>query len=258
MDAERARLAAADRGEAGWRLWGALRLRTRLGHRARGLQRRRRRLGFVPVRARAVAGVPLERGRARRDLRREPAVVFRVRLLERPRPDREGAHLRADRSARQPRRGRQGALVVRRLDADALVDAVALPLPAARVPLRRPARGERAAYPQRPGVRARRHRRTRAGVLGHRRRLREGNSDRHRRPADRAQRGPRAGPTRGSADPVVPKHLGLGPDQRSRGTCRRPDQRYCCARPTSDRPGRRSAARRAAPDAGHDDPRRPR
>ena len=43
----------------------------------------------------------------------------------------------------QPRRGRQGVLVVPRLHADPLVDALALPLPAGRVPVRRPGRGER-------------------------------------------------------------------------------------------------------------------
>ena len=44
----------------------------------------------------------------------------------------------------QPRRGRQGVLVVPRLDADALVDALALHVPAGRVPLRAARRRERA------------------------------------------------------------------------------------------------------------------
>ena len=60
----------------------------------------------------------------------------RAGVLERRRPDPEGAHLRPHRPRGQPRRGRQGVLVVPRLHADALVDALALPLPAARVPLR--------------------------------------------------------------------------------------------------------------------------
>ena len=44
----------------------------------------------------------------------------------------------------QPRRGRQGVLVVPRLDADALVDALALHVPAGRVPVRAARRRERA------------------------------------------------------------------------------------------------------------------
>ena len=54
-----------------------------------------------------------------------------------------------DRPRGQPRRGRQGVLVVRRRDADRLVAALALPLPAGRVPVRAAARGERAARPAR-------------------------------------------------------------------------------------------------------------
>ena len=108
-----------------------------VGDGARGLQRRRRRLGVLPARPRALARVPLERGRARRDLRRPPAAVLRVRAVERARPDPQGAHLRAHRARGQPRRGRQGVLVVPRLHADALVDALALRVPAGGVPVRR-------------------------------------------------------------------------------------------------------------------------
>ena len=118
--------------------------RARLGHGARGLQRGRRRLGVLPARARALARLPLERGRPRRHLRPRAAHVLRARVLERPRPVPEGAHLRAHRPRRQSRRGRQGVLVVRRRDADRLVAALALPLSAGRVPVRAPARGERA------------------------------------------------------------------------------------------------------------------
>ena len=45
----------------------------------------------------------------------------------------------------QPRRGRQGVLVVPRRAAEPRLEPLALPLPAARVPVRRPGRGERAA-----------------------------------------------------------------------------------------------------------------
>ena len=76
---------------------------------------------------------------------------------------------------RQPRRGRQGVLVVPGLHADPLLDALALPLPAGRLPVRRPGRGQRAARPRRARVRAGRHRRLRRRpVLGGDGRLRQG------------------------------------------------------------------------------------
>ena len=64
------------------------------------------------------------------------------------RPDPQGADLRPHRRRGQPRRGRQGVLVVPRLHADPLVDALALPLPAGRVPLRRARRREPAPRPR--------------------------------------------------------------------------------------------------------------
>ena len=53
-----------------------------------------------------------------------------ARAVERRGPDPQGAHLRAHRTRGQPRRGRQGVLVVPRRHAQPLLDAVALPLPA--------------------------------------------------------------------------------------------------------------------------------
>ena len=61
--------------------------------------------------------------------------------------------------AGQPRGGRQGVLVVPRRPAQPRVAAVALPLPAGRVPLRRPGRRERPAGPEPARVRAPGHRR---------------------------------------------------------------------------------------------------
>ena len=48
---------------------GTLPLRAGVGHRARGLLRRRRRLELLPVRPRPLARLPLERGRPGRSLR---------------------------------------------------------------------------------------------------------------------------------------------------------------------------------------------
>ena len=114
-------------------------------------------------------------------LRRPADVLLRARAVERRGPDPQGADVRARRRRRQPRRGRQGVLVVRGLHADPLLDALALPLPAGRVPLRPDlvaVNAQRA--PRRAGVRAGRHRRLRRGpVLGGHRRLRQGRPDRH-------------------------------------------------------------------------------
>ena len=171
---------------------------------------------LLPPRSRPVARVPLERGRHGRDLRHPPRAVPGPRALERRRPDPEGADVRPDRAAGQPRRGRQGVLVVPRGAAEPRPAALALPLPAGRVPVR----GARQPRPRaaRPRVRAARHRRVRRRPLlvgrGH---LREGLADR---------------------DP--------GADRPSRTTGRTRRRSTCCrrcgsatrgvGRPTTDRP----------------------
>ena len=97
-----------------WTALGAVPHRAAVGHGARGLQRRRRRLGLLPARPRPLARLPLERGRPGRHLRRPAAALLRAGALERPRPDPQGAALRPDRPRGQPRRGRQGVLLLPR------------------------------------------------------------------------------------------------------------------------------------------------
>ena len=65
----------------------------------------------------------------------------------------------------QPRRGRQGVLVVPRRAAEQRLARVALPLPAGRVPVRRAGRGERRPVQARAGIRVDRHRRLRRRPL---------------------------------------------------------------------------------------------
>ena len=113
---------------------GAVSERARLGHRPRGLLRERRRLGIVPARPRALPRVPLERGRDGRHLGHPPRALPRARALERRGPDPEGADVRPDGAAGEPRRGRQGVLVVPRGPAEPRAPALALPLPAGRLP----------------------------------------------------------------------------------------------------------------------------
>ena len=63
-------------------------------------------------------------------------------LLERPRPDPEGTATSASPVGGEPRRGREGVLLPRRRDADALVPVPALQVPAGRVPVPVAARRE--------------------------------------------------------------------------------------------------------------------
>ena len=160
---------------------GTVPQRARLGHGPRGLQRRRRRLAILPARPRPLARLPLERGRPRRHLRPPSAHLLRARAVERPRPDPQGAALRPDRPAGQPRRGRQGVLLLSRQHADALLHEVAATSTRRRRSrTRSSSRRTRAADAQRPGVRAARHRRLRRRSLLRRvRRVREGRARRH-------------------------------------------------------------------------------
>ena len=136
MGAERDRVDAFGKLEdgllAGQRLVpvGSVPERAPVGHGARGLQRRRRGVGLLPPRPRPVAGLPVGRGRPGRLQRHRAAAVPVAGALERPGPDPQGADLRAHRQRGQPRRGRQGVLVVRRRAAEPLAQPVALPLPA--------------------------------------------------------------------------------------------------------------------------------
>ena len=113
-----------------------------MGHGPRGLQRGRQRLGLLHARPVPLARLPLGRGRPRRDLGRQAAPLLRARALERARPDPQGAALRPHEQRGEPRRGRQGVLLLPRLDADALVHEVPLQVPAAGVPVPRPRRDE--------------------------------------------------------------------------------------------------------------------
>ena len=97
--------------------------------------------------------------------RHPPRPLPRARALERSRPDPQGAHVRAHRPRGQPRRGRQGVLVVPRRPAQPRMAAVALPLPAGTLPVRATSSRRTAAAARRPRVRADRHRRVRRRPL---------------------------------------------------------------------------------------------
>ncbi len=129
--------AAGGRAAPGRRLVpvGPVRERTPVGHRAGGLQRRRRRLDLSPTRPRPFSRLPVGRGRHGRLLRRGAAALPGPGAVERSRPDPQGADVRADRRAGQPRGGRQGVLVVPGRRPEPRLEPLALPLPAGRLPL---------------------------------------------------------------------------------------------------------------------------
>ena len=97
-----------------------------MGNGPRGLQPERRRVGATsPTTRRGRAPTTGERTGSR-VLRPEAATVFRPGALEREGPDPEGAALRLEQCRREPRRGREGVLLLSRLHADPLVHEVAL------------------------------------------------------------------------------------------------------------------------------------
>ncbi len=188
--------------------------RAAVGDRSRGLQRRRRGVGLPAPRSRPLACLPLGRGGDGRVLRRRTEPVPGSRAVERPRPDPQGADVRAHRRPGQPRRGRQGALVVPRRVAEPRLEPLAVPLSPAGVPVRGADRRERATGQARPRVRAARHGRLRRRLLDRRGRLHEGRCV---RPADDGaghQRRLSDRPTPHPADRVVPQHLVVGPRRR--------------------------------------------
>ena len=99
-------------------------------------------MGISSPRPRPLEGVPLGRGRHRRHLRPASVTLLRHRALERPRSDPEGAAVRPDRQRGQPRRGRQGVLLLPGFHAHSLVHEIPLQVPAGGVPLRATGGGE--------------------------------------------------------------------------------------------------------------------
>ena len=129
---------------------GAVRQRSRVGHGARGLQPGRHGVGVPAARPCALARLSLERGRPRRHLRSPPGSLPGAGAVERARSDPEGAAVRPHRQRRQPRRGRQGVLLLSRLDADALFMRMLYKYPQAAFPY---AAARRREPPPRPATR---------------------------------------------------------------------------------------------------------
>jgi len=73
---EQSRLLENQAGKANWKRWGSLSQRTRVGHRARRLQRKRWRLKLFSSRSRSVACLSLERRRHGELLRWQAAPMW--------------------------------------------------------------------------------------------------------------------------------------------------------------------------------------
>ena len=126
------------------------------------------------------------------------------------------------------------------------LEPVALPLPAAGVPVRGPARRERPPGQARPGVRTAGHRRVRRRLLDHRGRLRQGQPHRPADgcPGDQRGRGHRH-PAR-AAHRLVPQHLVLGHQRGQAGAGRHRHRLGPAGAPVPGHPGTagRQGARR--------------
>ena len=158
---EWARLQAARNNGTAWRKWGPYLSERQWGTVREDYSVDGNAWDYFTPRSGALARLSLGRGRTGRHLRRCAAALFRARAVERPRSDSQGASLRPDQRRGQPRRRRQGVLLLPRLHADALLHEVALQVPAARLSLCEAGRDEPEAIAPRARVRAARHRRLR-------------------------------------------------------------------------------------------------
>src|SRR5207249_5518499 len=113
--AARARGGADEKLEA----LGTVSIRTTMGDGSRRLFTIRKLLGLFSARPCTKPRVSLGRRRPSRNFGSAMPTLFRARTLERKRSDFEGALVWSHWFGRQPRRGRKGALLLPRLDADA-------------------------------------------------------------------------------------------------------------------------------------------
>ena len=145
--AELARLAEDERREKNWKRWGPYLSERQWGTVREDYSAQRRLLGLFSARSRAQPRLPLGRRRPAGHLRPRVPPVLRAGPVERPRPHPEGAAVRADQPRRQPRRGRQGVLLLPGFHAHAFLHEGALQVSAGGLSVR-PAGGRES--PPRP------------------------------------------------------------------------------------------------------------
>ena len=143
--------------------------------------------------------------------RTRTAAVLRARALERARSDSEGAPVRADQQRVESRRGRQGVLLLRRLDRHALVHEVPLQVSAAGIPVPGSRGGQPAAVADGVRVRVARH-----GVFDEDRyfdvflEYAKAGAGRHPRSRSRSKSRARGSPAPRAADALVPQYVVVG------------------------------------------------
>ena len=140
LDPERRRLAKGRAGRVRWDLWGPYLAERQWGTVREDYSARRRRLGLLPPRPCPLARLPLGRGRAARHQRRPGRLCFALALWNGHDPILKERLFGLTGPRRQPRRGRQGGLLLPRRHADPQLHAGALQISAGGVPLRRAGR----------------------------------------------------------------------------------------------------------------------
>ena len=138
QNAEQRRLDESRMHAKHWKRWGPYLSERAWGTVREDYSRARSRLGLLPARPRAVdAPIGGTRTASAGISRPAPAHLLRPRAVERARSDPEGAAVRPDRQRGQPRRGRQGVLLLPRHHADALVHGFLYKYPQAEFPYAR-------------------------------------------------------------------------------------------------------------------------
>ena len=158
MTQEEIRLSESGARKKHWKRWGPY-----LSERAWGTVREdysseRHRLGVSVSRPRPFASLSLERRRTGWHQRPEADDLFCPGSVERARSHPERTDFRFDRQRGQSRRGREGVLLLPRLNAHALLHEVPLQVSAGGISLRSACGRKPAARQEPAGVRAARHR----------------------------------------------------------------------------------------------------
>ena len=200
---------------------GTLPERAAVGHGARGLQRQTATPGTTsPTTRRGRAPTAGARTAWPASATTTSVLCFALALWNGRDPILKERAVRAGQQRGQPRRGRQGVLLLPRLDADALVHEVPVQVSAGGLSVRRPRRDQPQPRQARTRVRAARHRRVRRQPLLRRlRRIREGGARRRADPDQRLQPRPGGGAAARAADAVVSQHLVVGGRRREAGRC---------------------------------------
>ena len=126
MTAEHVRLDEARQLKAPWKKWGPYLSERQWGTVREDYSENGDAWNYLHPRPCPLARLSLGRRRPRRHFRRPAAALLRAGALERQGSDPQGAAVRPDQQRRQPRRGREGVLLLPRQHADALVHEVPL------------------------------------------------------------------------------------------------------------------------------------